>query len=149
VTSRRILPAVRAYRNNPAGGRQDATPRVLACEEGTIRIEVDDSQYGFAVSEDSSKYWIGHFQFPRPETAAAAASEESASSPMPGQVLRILVEPGREVHPGDPLVILEAMKMEQTVRAHAEGVVDAVLVKAGQVVAPGETLVHVRAKEQK
>ena len=64
---------------------------------------------------------------------------------MPGQVLRILVEQGCEVHPGQPLVILEAMKMEQTVRAHAEGIVDAVLVKPGQVVAPGETLVHVRA----
>jgi biotin carboxyl carrier protein len=56
--------------------------------------------------------------------------------------------PGSEVHIGDPLVVLEAMKMEQTIYAHAGGIVDAVLVTQGQVVAPGETLVRIQSKEE-
>ena len=67
---------------------------------------------------------------------------------MPGQVLRILTEPGREVRIGDPLVVLEAMKMEQTIYAHTAGIVDRILVEPGQVVAPGQTLVRIRGKEE-
>jgi acetyl/propionyl-CoA carboxylase alpha subunit len=67
---------------------------------------------------------------------------QAESSPMPGKVLRILVEPGSTVQAGDALVILEAMKMEQTVRAHASGRVAAVLVRPGDVVAPGQTLIE-------
>jgi len=64
---------------------------------------------------------------------------------MPGQVLRILVEAGQQISAGDPLVILEAMKMEQTLRAATDGVVEAVLAKQGEVVAPGDTLVKIAA----
>jgi acetyl/propionyl-CoA carboxylase alpha subunit len=148
---RKILPSIPAgYRNNPLRAAPSGLG-VIECERGRIRIENDGVQLAFRVSEDTDQDWIGNYKFARVSrypSAATAASEESASSPMPGQVLRILVEPGHEVHPGQPLVILEAMKMEQTVRAHAEGVVDAVLVKPGQLVAPGQTLVHVRPKEK-
>jgi len=64
---------------------------------------------------------------------------------MPGQVLRILVEVGQQISAGDPLVILEAMKMEQTLRAATDGVVEAVRVKQGDVVAPGDRLVEIAA----
>ena len=70
-------------------------------------------------------------------------SSETANSPMPGQVLRILVEPGKEVNPGDPLIVLEAMKMEQTIRASIHGRVGQVLVRIGQVVSPGQMLVEI------
>jgi len=65
---------------------------------------------------------------------------------MPGQVLKILVSVGQSISAGDPLVILEAMKMEQTLRAQADGIVEAVLVKQGDVVAPGDTLVQMAAR---
>ncbi len=151
--SRRILPKVPAgFRNNPFRDRPDSA-RVISCEPGHVRVEIDGAQHSFDISEGSDRYWVGNHVFAaasRYPASAAAPQEESASSPMPGTVLRVLVEPNGEVHPGDPLVILEAMKMEQTVRAHAEGVVDSVRVRPGQVVAPGETLVVVRAKgEQK
>jgi 3-methylcrotonyl-CoA carboxylase alpha subunit len=42
-------------------------------------------------------------------------------------------------------VILEAMKMEQTLRASSDGVVEAVLVKQGDVVAPGDSLIEIKA----
>jgi biotin carboxyl carrier protein len=66
---------------------------------------------------------------------------------MPGQVLRILVAEGQQVQPGDGLIVLEAMKMEQTIKATIQGVVRAVLVKPAEVVAPGQMLVEIEAVE--
>jgi propionyl-CoA carboxylase alpha chain len=151
VTERNILPSIPAnFRNNPFYPRQSAA-KLISAEPGHVRVEIDGGQYAFDVSEDALRYWVGNHTFPRVSrypSSESAASGESASSPMPGQVLRILVETGREVRAGEPLVVLEAMKMEQTIRAHAHGVVESILVKPGQVVAPGETLVEIRAKEQ-
>ena len=48
---------------------------------------------------------------------------------------------------GYPLVVLEAMKMEQRIYGHADGIVAQILVTTGQVVAPGETLVRISRKE--
>ena len=149
---RKILPGVPPdYRNNPFQRPPHDGARVMSCEPGHVRVEIDGIQRAFVVSEDAQRYWIGAHTFPRVSrypASESATSGESASSPMPGQVLRVLVEPGQQVHAGDPLIILEAMKMEQTVRAHTEGVVEAVLVTPGQVVAPGQTLVKVRGREE-
>ncbi|HEX4606220.1 MAG TPA: biotin/lipoyl-containing protein, partial [Candidatus Angelobacter sp.] len=63
-------------------------------------------------------------------------------------VLRILVAEGQNVQPGDALVVLEAMKMEQTIKATIQGVVRAVLVKPADTVAPGQMLVEIGAVEE-
>jgi biotin carboxyl carrier protein len=62
-------------------------------------------------------------------------------------VLRILVQEGQHVKTGDSLVVLEAMKMEQTIRTSMDGVVKSILVVAGQVVTPGQMLVQISAQE--
>jgi biotin carboxyl carrier protein len=63
-------------------------------------------------------------------------------APMPGLVVRVQVTPGQQVTPGMGLVVLEAMKMENELRAPAAAVVRAVLVEAGQTVEKGQTLVE-------
>ena len=60
---------------------------------------------------------------------------------MPGLVVRVLAEPGAPVAPGTGLVILEAMKMENELKAPVPGVVGKVMVKAGQSVEKGQALV--------
>lgn len=62
-------------------------------------------------------------------------------SPMPGKVLQVTVTPGAEVKPGDPLLILEAMKMENVLVAEVAGTVKEVHVQAGDMVEPGKVLV--------
>jgi propionyl-CoA carboxylase alpha chain len=87
-------------------------------------------------------------RLPRHPRPASASQHETANSPMPGQVLRILVKAGQQVKTGDSLVVLEAMKMEQTIRTTINGVVQSVLVETGQVVAPGQMLVEIGALEK-
>ena len=59
---------------------------------------------------------------------------------MPGIVREVLVRPGDAVHRGTPLLILEAMKMQNEVRAEVDGVVDVVHARAGNAVAKGDLL---------
>jgi acetyl/propionyl-CoA carboxylase alpha subunit len=66
----------------------------------------------------------------------------SLTAPMPGTVIRVLVEPGRRVEPREPLLVLEAMKMETPVVSPYEAVVKAVHVEEGDQVAGGALLVE-------
>ena len=63
-------------------------------------------------------------------------------APMPGVVTRVLVARGDEVRKGQPLVVLEAMKMEHQIRAPRDGRVRQVNAQPGQMVAGGATLVE-------
>ena len=63
-------------------------------------------------------------------------------APMPGLVLSILIEPGQEVVHGEPLLILEAMKMENIIKSPGEGKVKRVVVSKGKPVDKGEVLIE-------
>jgi biotin carboxyl carrier protein len=65
-------------------------------------------------------------------------------APMPGLVVRVLVEPGQEVKQGAGLVVLEAMKMENELKAPAVVTVGAVRAQPGQAVEKGQVLVEFR-----
>lgn len=83
---------------------------------------------------------------PTPAPAPAAATPAGADampSPMPGNILRILVNVGDTVTENQPLLILEAMKMENEIVAAKAGVVAGIHVKEGQVVNPGDALITI------
>ncbi len=75
---------------------------------------------------------------------AAPAEPAVLKAPMPGMVTKVHVEPGQEVVSGASLVTLEAMKMENDLRAVGAGVVDRVGVAPGQTVEKGAVLVTFR-----
>jgi acetyl/propionyl-CoA carboxylase alpha subunit len=70
-----------------------------------------------------------------------ASGNEGLAAPMPATVIKVLVEPGAEVHRGDVLLLLEAMKMELPVRAPRDGRVKALHCRPGELVQPGTALV--------
>ncbi len=117
----------------------------LAIDNITQTYDIAISAGHIFVQSQSASSTI--LRLPRHPRSAAATQRETANSPMPGQVLRILVKEGQQVKTGDPLVVLEAMKMEQTIRTTINGVVQSVLVETGQVVAPGQMLVQISALE--
>lgn len=63
-------------------------------------------------------------------------------SPMPGLVIKIDVKPGDSISKGDPLMILEAMKMENQIKSKGEGVIAEILVNEGQAVEKNELLIR-------
>jgi propionyl-CoA carboxylase alpha chain len=72
----------------------------------------------------------------------AADTSKLVLSPMPGLVVAIPVEPGQEVKAGETVAIIEAMKMQNILKAERDGVVKAVSAKAGDPVAADDVLVE-------
>lgn len=68
---------------------------------------------------------------------------QTVKSVMPGRVVKVLVRVGEQVTSGTPLLILEAMKMENEIRSPSEGTVTALLVAEGATVGNGEPLVTI------
>ena len=83
---------------------------------------------------------------PPPMMAEAAVVEAGAGavlSIMPGKIIRILVEPGQAVEEGEPVCVLEAMKMENELQARQSGTVQAIHVKAGEDVEKDQVLIEI------
>ena len=79
------------------------------------------------------------------ELAGGAETEATVVAPMPGTVIRVEVGPGDDVRPRQPLVVLEAMKMEIPVHSPFAGTVRAVHVAGGERVASGAVLVELES----
>jgi propionyl-CoA carboxylase alpha chain len=112
----------------------DGTRRVYRIHQVGADTYVDASDGSSALSEVP--------RFGDPEKTAPAGS---LLAPMPGLVLRVLAEVGAVVTAGQPLLVLEAMKMEQTVSAPANGVVAELRAKAGEQVSTGQVLAVLEA----
>ena len=80
---------------------------------------------------------------PAAPVSVAPAGTDAMPSPMPGTILRILVNVGDTVAENQPLMILEAMKMENEIVASKAGVVSGIHVANGQVVNPGDALITI------
>ena len=107
----------------------DGTRRVYRVHQVGADVYVDASDGSSTLSE-----------IPRFGDPAKLAPAGSLLAPMPGLVLRVLAEPGAVVTAGQPLLVLEAMKMEQTVSAPADGVLAELRAKAGEQVSTGQVL---------
>ena len=83
----------------------------------------------------------------RVEGVAAAAGDTGFTAPMHGTVVAHLVEPGASVAAGDGVIVIEAMKMEQTLRAPSAGKVIAFNASPGDLVDRGAALVNFEASE--
>jgi len=76
--------------------------------------------------------------------APKGGEEESGgtlTAPMPGRIIQVLTQPGAQVTRGAGLLVLEAMKMEYTITAPADGTVKEVRYATGEVVAEGTELI--------
>jgi len=132
----------------------DALP-IAVRDEGDGRVRVDDGSQALeataALSGDVVWVGIGGALFAvrvaRANAPGASSSRDAdaLSPPMAATVVRIAVQAGAQVHQGDTLVVLEAMKMELPIRAPRDGVVSAVRCREGELVQPGSQVVEMAA----
>ena len=127
--------------------------RLTSAAPGTFVVEVDGTRqivYVAGTAEDQWAFWNGRiFRSESPtapptsrSAAARAVPAQQLSSPMPATVVRVLARPGLHVAKGDPVVILEAMKMELPVRSPSEGTITAVHCHEGELVQADQLLVE-------
>src|SRR5450830_1114684 len=113
-----------------------------------LRITLDDSTLAGNVVRDADTFHVFHqgrhavLTWDDPLAHAGHSESEGGrlTAPMPGKIVAVLVEKGHSVTKGAPLLIMEAMKMEHTIAAPADGVIDELLYVVGDQVTEGAQL---------
>jgi biotin carboxyl carrier protein len=143
---------ISAHREGPQECLIDGVPLVadmLVLEPGVISLVVEGRQYrcvldGDTVIIDGERHT---FEVDDPRSlagrrrgAAGAAGPRAVKSPMPGRVVRVLVQPGDAVEEHQGIVVIEAMKMQNELKSPKSGRVANIAVGPGDAVGAGETL---------
>ncbi|GAB9471504.1 Acetyl-coa carboxylase, biotin carboxylase subunit [Globisporangium polare] len=123
---------------------------------GDFEIRVDNRKFkGTAVvhkqdvhifCDDGTQRYEYKFNVPLPSLEAAEGSASSGHSkivtPMPGKIIKVLVKSGESIKQEQPLLIMEAMKMEHVIRATKDGKVEDVFCEEGDFVSDGHVLIE-------
>ena len=154
-----------------AGDLHEIDAEVIARDGGTIRVRIGDREFaaeftpnadgGGILAIDEQRYPVfgarrkdsilvsvgpASFEFKRAEAASRRRARgllaAEITAPMPGKVLKVLVRDGDLVEAGQPLVVIEAMKMETTLAAESAALVKHVRVEEGQMVDHGAVLIE-------
>lgn len=118
-----------------------------------LTVQLGERRWSLQLLRDGDQLYLfgadGQHRFtlhdPVGESDHAVADGGSLLAPMPGKIVATLVAAGTEVKRGTPLVVLEAMKMEHTLQAPADGTVKGYRAKAGDQVGDGAVLVDFEA----
>jgi propionyl-CoA carboxylase alpha chain len=129
--------------DDPGVSLVSATPACVVLTDGGVATAFDVAHYGAENNVDSPLGGVRFTVAPRFPEATSAVQEGSLLAPMPGTVVRLGAELGDTVTAGQPLVWLEAMKMEHTIAAPAAGVLTELSVTVGQQIAVGAVLARV------
>jgi pyruvate carboxylase subunit B len=104
---------------------------------GMWQVEVVGGRHDVEVVDERARHVRGLASVPAERRGTAPLR-----APMPGLVVRVLVEPGQRVQAGSGVVVLEAMKMENELRAPSDATVGRVVVSPGTAVERGQLLVE-------
>jgi biotin carboxyl carrier protein len=116
----------------------------LLIGQHSYEVTVEENEEGFRVQVGTEALQVRRLdplRSSRPGGARGRSGPTRVRSLMPGKVVRILVEAGQQVAEGQPLVVVEAMKMENEVRSPGPGKVTRVCVTPGATVEGGADLV--------
>jgi 3-methylcrotonyl-CoA carboxylase alpha subunit len=132
----------------------DAELSLLARDGAELSITLGATSMHGAVRRDGDNFHVftggRHFVLAYNDPMAHAGEAEAAggrlTAPMPGKVVAVLASKGQHVKKGEPLVIMEAMKMEHTIAAPSDGLVEDILYQVGDQVADGAPLLAFAAE---
>jgi biotin carboxyl carrier protein len=100
---------------------------------GSLTLQTGHHEFTAEVADPRA--WRG-----RRHGAVEAEGRQQILAPMPGKIVRVLVQAGEKVEVGQGLLVVEAMKMQNEIRSPKSGTVERLLVKEGQPVNAGEVL---------
>ena len=81
------------------------------------------------------------------KAAAGSANPGEIAAPMPGKIIKVMVAPGTAVEAGQVVIVMEAMKMEYTLKAAGAGTVSTISCEAGEQVPLGKILAKLEIKK--
>ena len=125
---------------------------IVGQEDNNVSLEVNGAQYTVSVEKGATKLAQPSGPVRRQSNAGQQSSATSSSSstaqliksPLPGNILTILVHPGDVVQKGQKLLTYEAMKMENDILAEGNGTVAKIFVSVGDTIQQGATLIEIK-----
>jgi len=126
--------------------------RLVEVEPGIFSVLLEGRSYEAHAEPGNDCAWItirGHRfrvaitdprRFSSRRSRSHAHEREEIIAPMPGKIVRLLVEPGQTVEPGQGVIVMEAMKMQNEMKAHRAGRVASLPVSPGDTVSAGAIL---------
>ena len=124
--------------------------KVVRATDGALMLLIDGQPQHAITAQEGDKRWVALgsqiYTLTKVEKTAQRRVQGNASgsltASMPGQVVKIMVKDGDVVTPGQPLIVLEAMKMEVRLNAPQQGTVRKLLCSVGQLVERGQVLLE-------
>lgn len=116
---------------------RSSTVNVLATDHKNLKVEMEGEVFEIEI-KDPLDQMLDKMGF----SEVSNRHIKEIKAPMPGLVLEISVAEGQEVLEGDKILILEAMKMENSIMISANATIRRILIKAGQPVDKGQVLVE-------
>ncbi|NNE62686.1 MAG: sodium-extruding oxaloacetate decarboxylase subunit alpha [Gammaproteobacteria bacterium] len=125
-----------------------ATPAAVSDVEN-YRVSVNGTEYDVVVaagngdiSQATPAASAATAAPPESGPAAAGGATHSIKAPLAGNVIEVLVSVGQQINDGDPVLIIEAMKMETEIRSNSAGTVQAILVNKGNAIVTDQDLIN-------
>ncbi len=118
--------------------------------EGVYRVRIGDKEAEVVVEESYESFEIRKAESKESVelkdvgVAKAEVSPGNVVSMLPGVVVKILAKPGDRVKVGEPIMIIESMKMENEIVSPRDGIVEKITVKEGQRIEAGDVLAVIR-----
>ena len=144
------------YKSNRDGSfeiNKGINAKIIEWNNSGIDIEIDDKRFFSKVTRKDANLIVhgpwGDILFkimPRFKSVSQEVQDGGLIAPMPGKVIDLKVKVGSKIKKGDTLVILEAMKMEHTVKAVEDGVIDELFISNHDQVENGALLMVIKAK---
>ncbi len=140
-----------------SNGDQVLDMTLLEVDKNSILIKYQAKQMRFFIAGDAhTTHWISYMgmtlEIQRADELfkdefyvdVEAAGEDAIKSPMPGKVIKVAVKQGDKVTKGELLLILEAMKMENSIEAHRDAEIEELFVSEGEMVENGKILIKLK-----
>jgi len=129
-------------------GDTSSSPVEVSVDGTTYQVEIPESAAPTAASPATPAVAAPKTVTPAPQAVSRPAVPTSGGdgvvrSPMPGKIVSVSVAVGASVTKGQPILVLESMKMENTIASPIDGTVSAVHVAAGDAVQHGQTMAEI------
>ena len=153
VNSEEISISYKSNRDGSFNVNKGITAKIIKWNKSGIDIEIEDKRFFSKVTRKDEKLVVhgpwGDILFkimPRFKSIGQEVQDGGLVAPMPGKVIDLKVKVGSKIKKGDTLVILEAMKMEHTIKAIEDGVVDELFISDSDQVENGALLMVIKPK---
>lgn len=126
----------------------------FSAEENRLIIEIDKHRMRFFIAQNESEIFIQHpsagtfrlKQVPRFTEPGNESAKGGYVAPMPGEIVKVLVNVGEKVLSGKGLLVMSSMKMETTIEAHTDGEIEEIFVSEKNFVEAGTVLLKMKAE---